>query len=425
MANIFFNYYHRGKEKERANEIIRGLEEHGHRVFTDLGQHWREKIGPLLHDCDWVVLLLTPESLMHEFTVLEWSIAYGVSLVYKHLTLLPVILNEVTIPVPLADAGVEINAIMLNDDQIVEAINSKISESPARRKTMIFISHAHADEDLAQALVGVITKAFEMSDEAIRCTSVPRYKLPAGAHTASQLREEIGQTDFVLGIITPRSIESKYVLLELGAAWGLGKRTFPLVARGVKTSGIPKPLDELHWIDLASSSDCHQLIDDLSSFKPMGDRRRHGSGAIVAKAVNQLVAYAQQKQENKPLGAVFRAFYEDMTTDVTPPNLLFLAVAEHFTYPSSHGKQVARLHSAWDYEENEWEERSGFMERLGLLIRNSSSEVRRSDLGTAIVYLALRDPGFAQVASTMKANQEMAKKWGVNTFRGRTEKRGR
>lgn len=162
-------------------------------------------------------------------------------------------------------------------------------------KTMIFISHAHADEDLAQAFVGVITKAFKISDEAIRCTSVPGYKLRAGAHTASQLRKEIEQTEFVLGIITPRSIESKYVLLELGAAWGLGKRTFPLVARGVKASRIPGPLGELHWIDLAASPDCHQLIDDLSSFKPMGDRRRHGSGAIVAEAVKQLIAYAQQE----------------------------------------------------------------------------------------------------------------------------------
>lgn len=162
-------------------------------------------------------------------------------------------------------------------------------------KMIIFISHAHADEDLARAIVEVITKAFTISDDAIRCTSVPGYKLPAGVHTASKLRNEIEKTEFVLGVITPRSIESKYVLLELGAAWGLGKRTLPLVARGIKSSGIPGPLGELHWIDLTASQECHQLIDDLSSFNPMGNRRKPGTGAIVDDAVKQLVDYAQQE----------------------------------------------------------------------------------------------------------------------------------
>jgi hypothetical protein len=62
---------------------------------------------------------------------------------------------------------------------------------------------------------------------------------------------------------------------------------------------IPNPdelyLGELHWIDLAASQDCHQLIDDLSSVKPIGSRRKSSSGAIVDDAVKQLVAYAQQE----------------------------------------------------------------------------------------------------------------------------------
>ena len=81
--------------------------------------------------------------------------------------------------------------------------------------------------------------------------------------------------------------------MELGAAWGLGKHTFPLVALGVKASNIPGPLGELHWIDLAKSQECYQLIDDLSSYKPLGDKRKLSSGAIVENAVKQLVTCAQ------------------------------------------------------------------------------------------------------------------------------------
>lgn len=160
-------------------------------------------------------------------------------------------------------------------------------------KMLIFVSHAHADVKLAEAIVDVIREAFNVSNEAIRCTSVPGFNLKAGVHTASELRSEIEKTEFVLGVLTPHSIESKYVLMELGAAWGLGKRTFPLVALGVKASNIPGPLGELHWIDLAKSQECYQLIDDLSSYKPLGDKRKLSSGAIVENAVKQLVTYAQ------------------------------------------------------------------------------------------------------------------------------------
>jgi TIR domain len=158
MANIFFNYRHDGEDKEKANNIIRGLREHRHSVFTDLGQNWREEIVPILTNCDGVVVLLTSESLKHDLTVLEWSIAYGVSLVYKHLKLIPVVLDEKAkerLPAVFADAGDPIDAIKAsNDEQIVKDIDSKITQSLAGSKTMIFISHAHADKDLAEALGG-------------------------------------------------------------------------------------------------------------------------------------------------------------------------------------------------------------------------------------------------------------------------------
>jgi hypothetical protein len=82
------------------------------------------------------------------------------------------------------------------------------------------------------------------------------------------------------------------VLLELGAGWGIGKSIFPLMARGVKASGIPGPLRELNWVDLAERRNCDQLIKDLSLFKRIGDKK---SKSIVDTAVKKLVACARQK----------------------------------------------------------------------------------------------------------------------------------
>ena len=155
-------------------------------------------------------------------------------------------------------------------------------------KLRIFISHAHADEELVRAVVTLIERAFETSDVPIRYISVPGYMLEGGVNTSSQLRGEIQASEFVLGVLTPHSIASKYVLLELGAAWGLGKRTFPLAARGVEVTGVPGPLGELHWIDLRKSAQCHQLVSDMKS-GPLGARARQGKEAAIADAVDLLV----------------------------------------------------------------------------------------------------------------------------------------
>jgi predicted glycosyltransferase len=93
--------------------------------------------------------------------------------------------------------------------------------------------------------------------------------------------------------------------------------------------------------------------------------------------------------------------------------LLFLVVADYFTFPSTHGRQVASLKPNWSHDEVEWDRRSKRMEKLGLLDRNTSNEVMRTALGTAIVFLALQAPEFVEVTATMKSNQAMVRKWGI------------
>jgi hypothetical protein len=107
----------------------------------------------------------------------------------------------------------------------------------------------------------------------------------------------------------------------------------------------------------------------------------------------------------------FTRFFQDRLLDISPPNLLFLVVADYFTFPSTHGRQVASLKPNWSHDEVEWDNRS--MEKLGLLDRNTSNEVMRTALGTAIVFLALQAPEFVEVTDAMKSNQSMGRKWGI------------
>jgi hypothetical protein len=129
----------------------------------------------------------------------------------------------------------------------------------------LFLSHSSKDTDLAEALIELIRAALSVSDTKIRCTSVDGYRLAVGASTNDQLRKEVHQTRAFLGLITPASITSAYVLFELGARWGAGLHLAPLTARAEGASLLRGPLSGINALDLSSTAQVHQLVQELAT----------------------------------------------------------------------------------------------------------------------------------------------------------------
>src|SRR5262245_27537238 len=93
------------------------------------------------------------------------------------------------------------------------------------------------------------------STKAIRCTSVPGHKLAPGDVSDEVLRDNLEQCAVVIGLLTDESLKSGYVIMELGAAWGLKKRTCALLARGVEFERMPGPLARVHGHGVKADSD--------------------------------------------------------------------------------------------------------------------------------------------------------------------------
>jgi TIR domain-containing protein len=295
MAKIYLAYSFR--DVDLAKEIELRLQGKGHHSTYAVGTHpfgnWRKRLSDALRSADVIIPLLSQINVKSQFVVSE----IGAARVYdeqRGMLITPIIFGEnVEAPsyisdyhcffLPSSGAG--------NIDAIVNEIHSVISQysDELPKNPRIFISHRHKDVKIAEALVNLLESAFQIEKNDIRCTSVQPYTLPSGEQSSEKLRTEISGAEVVIGLLTPDTRESNYVVGELGAAWGCNVAIFPLLARGATYEHVPEPLNERNCLSLQKESDCLQLIDDIARISSL-TRRAEVSGRVTrdAKSLSEI-----------------------------------------------------------------------------------------------------------------------------------------
>jgi hypothetical protein len=153
--------------------------------------------------------------------------------------------------------------------QIVEEILVVLKNDKNRIHTemntiKIFISHSTKDIDLAISLVNLLRVCYQLAPSEIRCTSADGYRLPSGSNTSETLLSEIKTSAIFIALLTSNSVNSAYVLFEMGARWGLGLSFIPLKTRSLNFSDISGPiLSNLNILDLSEENQVHQFIREL------------------------------------------------------------------------------------------------------------------------------------------------------------------
>tara|TARA_R110002020_G_scaffold271085_1_gene486336 strand:- start:64 stop:1512 length:1449 start_codon:yes stop_codon:yes gene_type:complete len=144
------------------------------------------------------------------------------------------------------------------------------NSKPARKKETktdmdIFISHSSQDADTAKLLIDLLKTSLNLSSSKIRCTSVNGYRLPAGASTNDLLKKEVHESKVLIGLISPNSINSAYVLFELGARWGASLPLIPLITSELGSELLKGPLSGINALNCCESAQLQQLISDLKT----------------------------------------------------------------------------------------------------------------------------------------------------------------
>jgi len=147
---------------------------------------------------------------------------------------------------------------------IHDAIPEKTVTAMTALHPKVFVSHSSVDSLLAGKIADLLVRALALRPQDVRCTSVAAYRLPGGAHTSTQLRDEIAQAEVFIALLTEASVKSSYVLFELGARWSTGRWLAPLLGPSADFSILKAPLNELNAMRTTNRSELHQLVSHIA-----------------------------------------------------------------------------------------------------------------------------------------------------------------
>ncbi|MCQ1855992.1 TIR domain-containing protein [Neorhizobium galegae] len=93
----------------------------------------------------------------------------------------------------------------------------------------IFISHATADQPLAEMVVDLLADAIGVPETSIFCSSVPGHGNPLTYDFNHNMLQQIQNPKLVVLLMTPAYMDSAFCLMELGATWALQLKPLPIV----------------------------------------------------------------------------------------------------------------------------------------------------------------------------------------------------
>ncbi len=132
-----------------------------------------------------------------------------------------------------------------------------MSKEEKKSNLRVFLSYAASDAAQALRIRSVLLK---QPDIKIFTTDT----LSAGENWIPKLRRALLESDLFIVLLSPNAVESKWVLYELGAAWGLNKPIIPVVTQLEMSGKVPLVLRDVPLLsieDLENSSAVNQILE--------------------------------------------------------------------------------------------------------------------------------------------------------------------
>jgi hypothetical protein len=129
----------------------------------------------------------------------------------------------------------------------------------------LFVSHAAADKELADAVITLLEMGAGISSEDIFCTSFDEQGIPPGVDFGPYMRERLQKAEVILAIVTPQYYDSPFCLCETGGAWVTQKKFLPLLVEPVGYDDLRGALYGKQGLLITDGGKLDTLRDQLST----------------------------------------------------------------------------------------------------------------------------------------------------------------
>lgn len=150
-------------------------------------------------------------------------------------------------------------------------------------KTRVFLSHSVKDKLLVSSFVDLLQAGMDININEIYCTS--NGVLPTGELFVEDIKANLLETDFCVFLLSKNFYESRFCLNEMGAAWILNKKVFPILVPPIdfpdientafkgknakkilNKNDIVEMFSELKKLKLIESADYSRFLQKLDEF---------------------------------------------------------------------------------------------------------------------------------------------------------------
>ncbi|MEW5767961.1 MAG: toll/interleukin-1 receptor domain-containing protein [bacterium] len=118
-----------------------------------------------------------------------------------------------------------------------------IQKERGKQVLRIFLSYTTADRTYAHKLYSLLSQRPNL-----RIFTTEMFS--AGEDWESKLKDRLSQCDIFMVLLSSNSVDSKWVLHELGAAWALDKPIIPIVTYPELISKIPLTLGGIRFVEI-------------------------------------------------------------------------------------------------------------------------------------------------------------------------------
>ncbi len=112
----------------------------------------------------------------------------------------------------------------------------------------IFVSYAHEDRDLVEAVEQALRKHGILTEKNVIIMD-PQRDIPAGENIRKMIKDQISAASKVVIIDSKNSAESQWVNYEAGMAAALGKPIFLIRRKGVGKTALASALGNVRSIE--------------------------------------------------------------------------------------------------------------------------------------------------------------------------------